>query len=196
MERPEENENGTNLLLLDILNSSEQHFVDAEYAPDVRYLYRRFPEAISCIGNNGKTALHSAARSLVDGMILSNLLPDCMDYFDDSLLLTVDFDLLTPLSNYLQQQADPCVVNLLMDTKGVVLTMQDHLGKLPLHHIMQLDTDRFNLDSLESMNKKMRQYDIETTVLKLKDNFNETALHFALKATSSLLSNTYAKATT
>ena len=29
-------------------------------------------------------------------------------------------------------------------------------------------------------------------MLKLKDDFNETALHFALKATSSLLSNTYA----
>jgi len=29
-------------------------------------------------------------------------------------------------------------------------------------------------------------------VLKLKDDFNETALHFALKATTSLLSNLYA----
>ena len=118
LERLEENENGTNPLLLDILNSSEQHFVDAVYGPDVRNLCRRFPEAISCIGKNGKTALHSAVRSLVDGMILSNLLPDGVDCFHDSLLLTVDFDRATPLSNYLQHQADPRVVDLLMDTEG------------------------------------------------------------------------------
>ena len=189
---PEENGHGTDPLLLDILNSSEQHFVDAEYAPDIRNLCRRFPEAINCIVNNGKTALHSAAKSLVDGMILSDLLLDGVDRFGDRLLLIVDFDLTTPLSNYMQNQADPRVVDLLMDAEGVVLTMQDHFGKSPLHHIMELDADRFNLESLQSMKNKMRQYDIETTVLELQDDFGETALHFALKGTSSLLSNTYA----
>jgi len=57
---------------------------------------------------------------------------------------------------------------------------------------MELDANRFNLESFQKMKNKMQEYDIDTAVLELQDDFSETALHFALKATSSLLSNLYA----
>ena len=140
------------------------------------------------IGVDGELVLHLATTSIWDGMILSQLLPDGVDRFDDGLLCKVNICLDTPLSHYLRYQSDPLVVDLMMDTKGVVLTMQNEDGQSPLHRIMELCAERFNLDSFHKMKQKMREIGIETRVLKLRDDFNETALHFALKATTSLLS--------
>ena len=117
------------------------------------------------IGGNGEMVLHSATTPPWDCTMIFKLLPDGVHRFDDTWLHRVNLRLDTPLSNYLQHHADPRVVDLLMDTEGVVLTMQASLGKSPLHHIMQLPADWFDLDSFLNMKRKMHEHGLDAAVL-------------------------------
>jgi hypothetical protein len=185
-------EEETDPLLLQVFNSPATRFDNMGMIPDIRRMYTPFVGAMEFIGSNGETVLHSATTPPWDGTMIFKLLPDGVNHFDDTLLQKVNLRLETPLSKYLQHHAIPRVVNLLMDTEGVVLTMQDSVGKSPLHHIMQLNTNRFNLDSFMDMKRKMHDHELDAAVLKLKDIHGETALHLALGATDSLLKNVYA----